>query len=353
MNVTLEGTKEDCEFDWELSSDFSENSSFKKLAILAKPKCSLQESAQMYTVNFNDISLVVDSSNNTLSTSTLKARSKRYVYISEGEKAALESTGTMFDSSGVATFVLMLGISLFQSVAVGSFWAFVNMLQMIAYLPIINCVIPYNLEMFLTEYLTVKKVVFPFQLLPDFKYNPLRYFGAFLTKPFNDKFLITGYDSLSFIFNFSDEILTWVLLAFFYLLLRILDRLIPRSVYLFLYNKHRCSYIHKWREEYEYNAVIRILIECYLNMNFCALLNIWQVVWYSIAEQIGTSDISGKISVAAAAFAFVFSFISLLQLVSFMWIPTKVTLLDRKVQERIKVQRIQGYIWNNNRRSQD
>ena len=36
--------------------------------------------------------------------------------------------------------------------------------------------------------------------------------------------------------------------------------------------------MHKWRKEYEYNAVIRVLIECYLNLVFCALLNLWSVL---------------------------------------------------------------------------
>jgi len=31
------------------------------------------------------------------------------------------------------------------------------------------------------------------------------------------------------------------------------------------------------RAEYEYNSVLRILFECYLNMNFCAILNLWSV----------------------------------------------------------------------------
>jgi len=30
----------------------------------------------------------------------------------------------------------------------------------------------------------------------------------------------------------------------------------------------------RWMKEYRYNGILRILFECYLNMNFCAFLNL-------------------------------------------------------------------------------
>jgi hypothetical protein len=39
----------------------------------------------------------------------------------------------------------------------------------------------------------------------------------------------------------------------------------------------RCGYVHKWKADYEYNTVIRVLMEAFLQMTFCALLNIVRV----------------------------------------------------------------------------
>ena len=45
-----------------------------------------------------------------------------------------------------------------------------------------------------------------------------------------------------------------------------------------LYN-NRQNFIKGIKSEYEFNGIIRILMESYLNMNFCALLNITQVMF--------------------------------------------------------------------------
>jgi len=278
MNITIENTIMPCEIEWKFNKPFKAFYEItNKLIINLHPKCSLQKLLQIIKVVFIDPSLVVDMSGNQLSTPTMHIKTQNYKYISESEKQTTASMGSAFDSSSLVTFGLMIGISLLQSVAIGSFWAFVNMLQILSYLPIIDCFIPYNLELFLTEYLTIKKIVFPFYLIPDFILNPMRYIAAFLTRPLNSRFMIVGYDSMSFIFNFIEELTTWILLTIFYLFLRFLCWLIPESKYFFKIKFERCSYIHKWREEYEYNTIFRIIIECYLNMNFCAFLNIWNV----------------------------------------------------------------------------
>jgi len=279
MNVILIGAPNNCEFNWTLNCTFEAYEIITEMNIVAYAKCSLQNNAQIFQVAFTKPLLVTDTSNNTLTTPTMQVYSKRFVYIPDSEKAAMESTGSAFDSSSSVTFILLLGFSMFQSVAMGSFWAFINMLQMISFLPLINVELPSFFETVINDYLTIKRVSIPLKALPDFIFNPLELLASFITKPFNTKFIMSGYDSLSFLFNFADELFTWVCIFFFYLFLRFLTAIIPRGKY-FLINiqkNKRFKFIIKMRKDYEYNAVLRILFESYLNMNFCAILNLWSV----------------------------------------------------------------------------
>ena len=142
---------------------------------------------------------------------------------------------------------------------------------MISYLPLINCKIPTNLQIFLTNYLSVAKIVIPFQLLPAFIPNPLAFLTDFLTEPFSYLYSYCGYYSLSFIYNFASELFTWLFLLIIYLILNFLTWIAPRP---------KCEYIHKWKEEYEYNTILRSIIECYLDLSFCSILNIWAVLLF-------------------------------------------------------------------------
>jgi hypothetical protein len=81
------------------------------------------------------------------------------------------------------------------------------MLQILSYLPGLNCYIPFNLEVFLT----IKDVAIPFNMLPDFPFSPLELTEYFMTDPLTEKLSTIGYESISFIFNFSDEIVAHLL----------------------------------------------------------------------------------------------------------------------------------------------
>ena len=123
----------------------------------------------------------------------------------------------------------MIGISLFQSVALGSFWIFINMIQMLFYLPTLDCILPYNFEIFISEYMSIKDVSIPFNILPDFLWNPLNIFSGLMTLPFNERLFEKGYESLSFLYNFGNELLTWILLAIGYGILVLATKFIPKS----------------------------------------------------------------------------------------------------------------------------
>jgi len=142
------------------------------------------------------------------------------------------------------------------------------MLQILSFIPGINCYLPPNLETFLTEYLNIGNLVFPFQLLPDWIPNPLSWLSYYLMNPISTRFSLCGYESISFIYNFGAQLFTWVLLFIGYLILTAITKLFPEP---------KCMYFHKWKKEYEYNVIFRVIIECYLQMSFCAILNLWNV----------------------------------------------------------------------------
>ncbi len=231
MDLTIKGTKESCDFDWELSDSFPAGKELSQLTLLVNVYCSLSEGAQTFVLRIHNTEYLQDSSGNDLATNLLTAKSKKFAYISATEAAVLSGMGAAFSTASLATFLLALAMCLFQTVAVSSFWSFVNMLQILSYLPIINCNIPYNFEVFITQYLTMSQITFPTELMPDWMPNPLAYFESFITEALNERYSLCGYDSLSFVYNFGNQIFTWLLLLLFYILLRILTWMIPKSKY--------------------------------------------------------------------------------------------------------------------------
>lgn len=282
ISVLIKGTERNCDLHWEFQDIFPAGHEFEKLIIRAYPKCHLQGSPQTYIIAFNNVSAITSASGMAMADSRLRVSVLKYAYTSKSEAAFLNSVGESFSSVSWTTLILALGVSAFQNVAIQSLWDFINMLQMLSYLAIISCRIPFNLELFLTEHLEAKNVVVPLNFLPEFASAPLQVFGAFLTNPFNDKFLNCGHQSISFIFNFSDEIVTWVLLLLFYVVLKVVCFCLPKSQY-FSYH-FSFSFLHKLKNDYGSSMIIRIVIECYLNMVFCAFLNISSILIYGKAE---------------------------------------------------------------------
>jgi len=283
--ITISGNATECPFTWSFTNLFNTNDQLSNFQISLDLECSLRGKAETFTINFTDPQMISDPGNNKLYTPVIEARAQRFLYIPNGAKQALAGAGNFLSASSLATLILVVGVNLLQSAALESFWAFINMLQILSYIPVINCVMPYNLEVFLTEYLSVSKMNFPFYLFYGWIPNPFSFIPAFLTNPFNDKFLMAGYKSLSFIYNFLEQLITWVILGVFYCVLRILTYFIPEE---------RCKFVWRWRREYEYNTVLRVLIECYMHMVFCSFLNIWAL---------GVENTSDTISLLASGLA--------------------------------------------------
>lgn len=233
MSVILIGGEVDpFEVPWEFESSFKALKLFKQFSIETEISFDLKGGVEKFYVKFGDKMLIQDLAGNALSTDSVDALALRKLYFSATEQAATETIGAGFQSSGLLTFAGLIALNLLQSVAMGSFWTFVDTIQFLSYLPLIDCFIPGNLEMVLSDYLTVGDIKIPFDMLPEWVPSPKKLLVVFELMPFNERIVTAGYESLSFIYNFAEDLVTWTLLGLFYILLNMLTRLFPGVKYL-------------------------------------------------------------------------------------------------------------------------
>lgn len=220
-----------CKLSWSLDRIFKANSTITQLRIFVFPESILKRQKVIFTVQFKNTALLTNLDNIPLFTSTLKTKSMQLSYLSKNIRAATKVVGMVFVSFSVASLLLMLAAILFHLVAIESFWSFVNMVQVLSYLPILNLDIPANLEIFLTEYLSIGELVMPFDIFPDFPLNPAKFAELFISESFSEKFSIAGYKSFNFLYAFYEELFTWILMGVGYIALRFLCCIFRGSKY--------------------------------------------------------------------------------------------------------------------------
>lgn len=176
-------------------------------------------------VRFKDRSLIQDLRDNHLKTEVLSAAALRQIKL----PAQVSGMGEAVQTTTFITLGIMLGMSLFQSVAMDSFWNFINMLQIINYLPVIPCILPENFIIFLTEYLTMGELAIPFDLLPDWFPSPEKLFEYLDVLAIDIDIELYGFESVSFLYNFVEELTTWLLIALFYIAINLLLKIKPQS----------------------------------------------------------------------------------------------------------------------------
>ena len=279
MEVKIEGSKQGCSLSWNFSKPFDKQSLMKNISIITSVQCSLLGD-EAFVVKFKSLSIFSDSQGNKVSGNVLQARALRFDFVSDSMAAAIAGAGMTFSAINLVSFCIVIVVNMlqyfhnivnyFRSAATGAFWEFVSLSQMLSFLPVLNCNTPNNLVTFLTQYVTVTSVSFPFNMLPSFIPNPMNFLDSFITGPLNEKFDQQGVISLSFVWNFGGQIYSWGIMLLIYFFLCIIVMIIPKT---------RCKQIKEWKEDYEYNAVIRVLIECYLQLNYTALLDLWNVLF--------------------------------------------------------------------------
>ncbi len=218
------------------------------------------------------------------------ARLSKNAWIDPSARLVVSSTGDSFKYANFAVVGLSLLQYMAQSVALGSVWALVNMLQILYYTQLLEMQIPQNLQLFLNNYLSVAKMKLPFSVDLTLIF-PASWVSQLESCFLGIQFQSFGLNTASFLYNFYEQLFTWVLLFCCYIGLSVLDRLRPKG---------RFGFISRWKQEYVYNAVIRVLIETYLDLVFCSLLNI-----YYLGD---ASNLALQVSSLAAAMGFTLSF---------------------------------------------
>ena len=219
MKLVLEGVEINPIYvSWDFSKEYK--SAFSEIYILTDIQYSLKGDEKIYVI-FTNQTLIKDMSGNSLANSVLFTTLPRTIYIS----STADAIGSSLATSTVATFVTTVGLNPFKSAR--SFWVFINMLQLISFLPVINCIMPGNLELFITKFFGVSKASIPFESLPSWVPNPLAFLDSFSTEPLNENFANDGYTSLSFIYNFSSQLMTLFSILMLYLSLCIFSRIVP------------------------------------------------------------------------------------------------------------------------------
>lgn len=217
-------------FTWNLTNSFSSQKAFNSLTIDTEINYNIKGVGEMFYVTFKLPTAIYDIGSNTLLTEKVSGPALRKLYISQ----SVGSMGSGLSMASWIIFIIEMGLNPFKSSK--SFWVFVNMVQMISYLPLLDCEIPSNLRVILTEYLGMSKASFPFDSLPSWVPNPLTYLEWFKTSPLNERFAASGYNSLSFIYNFSNTIGTWFTIILTYLAFTICASMIPKLTYNLLFD---------------------------------------------------------------------------------------------------------------------
>lgn len=226
MRVVMKGGEVDpLEVFWKFDTEVFD--SFIQLSIITDIQFNVKGSKERFYVTFLNRSFIQDFSANTLISETIEVAALKTSYMSDREEAIVGIIGVGLQSTSLLTLMLAIGINMFQSFAMGSFWLFVDTVQILSYLPLIDCLIPTNLEMVLNDYLTIGDLTIPFDILPSWVPNPKDLLVLFETLPFNERFGLAGFDSLSFVYNFAEDLFTWIILIFFYLLLKATAKLFP------------------------------------------------------------------------------------------------------------------------------
>ena len=124
-----------------------------------------------------------------------------------------------------------------------------------------NIYIPPNFRLFITDYLAMAN--FKFGLI-----NPNKYLGIHPVDSLNDRFVDCGMEEIMFTYNFSITLLIWIFSLIFYVILCILDKILPKT---------KCLWVRRYKKEFHYNTIWRMLLESFLELNVTAMLNLFYV----------------------------------------------------------------------------
>ena len=163
--VTLETNTGSQIFEWDFDKNVDLSELINSITIIPIIPFNLK-GTEKWNIQFNDDLNILDSSDNQMKIREYMVSSLRYYNSSSTTTAA----GDIFSISSYIALIMGVGLSPFKSNP--AFWIFINMIQIISYIPVINCLLPEDVEVFLIEYFGVSKVSIPFDSLPKWVPDP-------------------------------------------------------------------------------------------------------------------------------------------------------------------------------------
>ena len=105
-----------CDYSWKpfVSFDDINIKSIKIMQISLNIKCSLKGYSEEFVLTFKNPSIIKDLTGNNLKNSIITAKTKKFIYLSNSEKAAISGSGSAFAGAGLTTMFLGVGMMLFQ-----------------------------------------------------------------------------------------------------------------------------------------------------------------------------------------------------------------------------------------------
>jgi len=271
--VSLEGIGFDKTIiQWNFIKSFKSHTRFVELTLNTTMPFSVQGNNEVFTVIITNNSIIQDFAGNLLINTRFQIPAVRYLILTEG----VQTVGNLFVIIGYLGLIITMGLSSFKSST--EFWAFLSTLQILSYLPLIDCTIPSNMKSFFTDYFGVSKSSIPFDSLPGW-INPLNLLAFFKGEPYNERFNELGYKSLSVIYNFSNQIGTWLTALLTFLVASLASKLFTGFMY-FCLLIDRGKIAKDLRDGYKFNGTLRLFLMSFMHMMFCAILNAWLVTIY-------------------------------------------------------------------------
>ena len=210
MKVTLRLTPQmTVTLDWNFTEDYIYTARKKYLLITPELNHNLKGRVEIFFVTFLDQRLIKDNYQNSLMTEVVSGPATRKIIISD----AVDTSGNVFS---IANYIALILTILLSGKSNPAFWIFVSMIQMLSYLPLLNCSVSGNLKHFIKTYFGASKASIPFDSFPSWVPNPTSYINRFIVPPNNIEAIELGYISICFLYNFGYQLFTWITVLMMY-----------------------------------------------------------------------------------------------------------------------------------------
>lgn len=210
MTVVLKMSSQfSIELDWSFASNYATTVKSKYMLIEPVVPYTLKGKVETFFVNFQNREFIEDISQSKLQTASVSAPALKMDVIKE----ELKTAGSLLSASSYITLLVSVLLSFKSNPA---FWVYIGMMQLLSYIPLLDCTVPSNFVYFVKEFFGVSKASIPFDSFPSWVPNPTPLINKFKIAPSYENAVDTGYDSVCFIYNFGYQLFTWAIMLALY-----------------------------------------------------------------------------------------------------------------------------------------